>query len=847
MDAVRMTRAGWLRRRVAAVVMVGLVPAAALAGASRAAAAPGGNPALAAGVISTAAGGAGGPALATRVSLGNACGVSYGVGHMYVADGGTVRAVRGGTGWLTTPAGTGAAGPLGDGGPAASASLIGTCGVVVDHSGNLVISDAGHNRVRVVAHQAGRFYGRLMTAGHIYTVAGDGRAGFSGDGGLATKAELSGLSVVSLGAGVATDGAGNLLIADFGNYRVRVVAGRGGRFYGRTMTAGHIYTIAGNGIHGFSGDGGPAAKAELGGRAGVSLGGSVAADGAGNMLIADTGNYRVRVVAGRGGRFYGRTMTAGHIYTIAGNGIGGSSGDGGPAAKAELGGPSGGSLGGGVATDRAGNLLIADSTSARIRVVAHQTGRFYGRPMTAGDIYTVAGDGVDGFSGDGGPATAAELGTGQSVAADGAGNLLIADIYNHCVRVVAESTGRFYGQAMTAGDIYTIAGNGRAAFSGDGGAATGAELGPVGVAADSAGNLLIADTGNNRVRMVAHQTGSFYGQPMTAGHIYTVAGNGIDGGFSGDGGPATAAELNAPQGVAADAAGNLLIADTGQQEGSDGGNRIRVVAASTGSFYGQAMTAGDIYTVAGNGGFGFSGDGGPASAAELNAPQSVRADAAGNLLIADTGNVLVRVVAESTGSFYGQPMTAGDIYTIAGNGTFGSSGDGGPATAAELYNPSSVTTDAAGNLVIADSGNNRLRVVAESTGSFYGQPMTAGDIYTIAGHGTPGFSGDGGPASAAELNGPQGVTADTAGNLLIADTGNQRIRVIAHRTGSFYRRLMTAGHIYTIAGNGRAGFSGDGGPATAAELNSPSRVTTDGAGGLWIADTGSNRIRLVAG
>ena len=323
---------------------------------------------------------------------------------------------------------------------------------------------------------------------------------------------------------------------------------------------------------------------------------------------------------------------------------------------------------------------------------------------------------------------------------------------------------------------------------------------------------------------------------MTAGDIYKIAGNGSSG-FSGDGGPAANAELNNPQGVAADGAGNLLIADSFN-------NRVRVVAASTGTFYGRPMTAGDIYTIAGNGSSGFSGDGGPAANAELNNPQGVAADGAGNLLIADSFNNRVRVVAASTGTFYGRPMTVGDIYTIAGNGSSGFSGDGGPATSAGLTT-GGVGTDGAGNVLIADTGNQRVRVVAESAGSFYGRPMTTGDIYTIAGNGSSGFSGDGGPAASAELNNPQGVKVDGAGNLLIADSFNYRVRVVAASTGTFYGRPMTVGDIYTIAGNGSSGFSGDGGPATSAELYNPGGVTVSAAGNLVIADTVNNRIREV--
>jgi secreted PhoX family phosphatase len=666
------------------------VGVAVLGGAGQAAAAGrAGGPAAAAGagVISTVAGGVGGPGRATGVAL-SPCGVSYGGGRLYFGTGGAVREVSPASDWLTTPAGTGVPGPLADGGPAVKASLDSACGTAVDQSGNLVIADRANNRVRVVAASTATFYGQPMTAGDIYTVAGNGGFGFSGDGGPATSAELS------LPDDVAVDGAGNLVIADSNNLRVRVVAASTGTFYGQPMTAGDIYTVAGGGRHGL-GDGGPATSAELSPE-------GVAVDGAGNLVISD----------------------------------------------------------------------IGDTGSNRVRVVADSTGAFYGQPMTAGDIYTVAGGG-DG-SGSGVPATSVLLFDPDGVAVDGAGNLVIADSGLQEVMVVADSTGSFYGQPMTAGDIYTVAGTGGSGFSGDGGPATSAWLRqPDGVAVDGAGNLAISDSGNDRVRVVAASTGSFYGRPMTKGHIYTVAGNGGialgSSGFSGDGGPATHAELSYPDAVAVDGAGNLVTADFYNQV-------IQVAAASTGRFYGQPMTKGHIYAVAGDGQYGFSGDGGPATSAELNSPDGVAVDGAGNLVITDLGNQRVRVVAASTGSFYGQPMTAGDIYTVAGGGT-GGLGDGGPATSAELNSPDGVAVDGAGNLVI--TAGRRVRVVAASTGSFYGQPMTAGDIYTVAGDGKRGFSGDGHPATRAELFDPDGVAVDGAGNLMIADTGNHRIREVS--------------------------------------------------------------------
>jgi sugar lactone lactonase YvrE len=835
---------GGLMRRAAvaggaAVMLLG--PAAGVFGAAGAKA--GTRPAAGArAVISTVAGGVGGPAPATSVSIyygapgsftsgfyGGGmwpCSVAFAGGQVYIADNWSVRTVSPKTDQLRTFAGTGAGGPLGDGGPAVRASVQ-TCpddsaptagGTLVDPAGNVVIADSFNNRIRVVAHTNGSFYGREMTAGHIYTIAGTGAAAFSGDGGPATAAALNEPT------GMALDGAGNLVFADTGNNRLRVVARTTGSFYGLAMTAGHIYTIAGTGAASFSGDGGPATHAAIWTPDGLAI------DGAGNIVIVAADNERVRVIAHRTGTFYAQAMKAGDIYTVAGNGETAFSGDGGPATRASLYYPTG------LAVDSAGNLMIADTLNNRVRVVAAQAGTFYQKAMKAGDIYTIAGNGRDVASGDGGPATRAGLHP-DSIAFDGSGNLVISDAWNGLVRVVAAHTGTFYQKAMKAGDIYTIAGNGVGGASGWAGPATRAELAnPQSVTLDSTGNLLITDPENGLVRVVAARTGTFYRRAMTGGHIYTVAGGGL---HLGDKGPATQANLSAPEDVAVDSDGNLVIADSGHF-------RVRVVAARTGTLYGQAMTAGDIYTIAGNGTHGYTGDGGPATRATLWRTNGVTLDGAGNVLIADTGSSVIRVVAARTGTFYGQAMTAGDIYTIAGNGTHGYTGDGGPASTAELNRPDEVTVDGAGNLVIADTNNNRARVVAVRTGTFYGQAMTAGDIYTIAGDGTAGYSGDGGPASTAELNSPERATTDAAGNIVIADTSNNRIRVMATHTGTFYGQAMTAGDIYTIAGTSRIGFSGDSGPAGRAELNQPDGVAIDGAGNLLIADAGNRRIREVA-
>ena len=507
----------------------------------------------------------GGTGTATEAILSQPSGVAVdGSGNLYIADAynDRIRKVDS-SGTITTVAGTGVSGFSGDGGSAVNAQLNFPYGVALDGAGNLYIADTANDRIR-----------KVDSSGTITTVAGTGVSGFSGDGAAAVNAQLD------LPYGVALDGSGNLYTADTYNHRIRKVD-----------SSGTITTVAGTGVSGFSGDGAAAVNAQLYLPFGVALDGAdnlyiadyinhrirkvdssgtittfagtgaigssgdgaaavnaqlyspfaVAVDGSGNLYIADSSNHRIRKVD-----------SSGTITKIAGTVGGGFSGDGAAAVNAQINFPYG------VALDGSGNLYIADSTNNRIRKVD-----------STGTITTVAGTGVGGFSGDGGPAVNAQLNFPYGVALDGAGNLYIVDAYNHRIRKVDSS-----------GTITTVAGTGASGFSGDGAAAVNAQLNlPFGVALDGSGNLYIADTYNHRVRKVD-----------SSGMITTFAGTGV-GGFSGDGAAAVNAQLYRPHRVALDGTGNLYIADGDN-------HRIRKVDST-----------GTITTVAGRGSVGgFSGE-----------------------------------------------------------------------------------------------------------------------------------------------------------------------------------------------------------------------------------------------
>ena len=643
----------------------------------------------------------------------------------------------------------------------------------------------------------------------IETVAGGGSS--LGDGGAATAAQLNSP------AGVAPDGLGNLYIADTSNNRIRKVD-----------AAGVITTVAGDGTQGYGGDGGAATAAQLSSPAGV------APDGAGNLYIADRNNNRIRKVD-----------AAGVITTVAGDGRRGYGGDGGAAVAAQLNFPTG------VAPDGAGNLYIADRNNNRIRKVD-----------AAGAITTVAGDGTQGFGGDGGAAVAAQLNLPTVAAPDGLGNLYVADRNNNRIRKVD-----------AAGVITTVAGDGAFGYGGDGGAAVAAQLNrPTVVAPDGSGNLYVADWYNHRIRKVD-----------AAGAIITVAGDGTEG-FGGDGGVPTKAQLNYPTGVALDAAGNLYIADAGN-------DRIRRVtflpsisaggiALATGTPVVRRISPNALISVFGQ---SFAPPGTLATIPTLNPAGRVAANLAATCLeIAGERVPLFAVFPHQINAQAPHGLTPGParVDVVRGCGTpgerrakesvavapvspaffnFASNPDGrNPVVALHGGGPALVgppgavagaalTPAAPGEIVTlfgtgfgptepALEAGRIPGIQAPLAGevSFYFGSLEPPLIETVAGDGTEGYGGDGGAATAAQLDWPAGVALDGAGNLYIADVDNNRIR-----------KVDAAGVISTVAGDGRPGYSGDGGAATGRRLHWPRGVALDGAGNLYIADLGNHCIRKV--
>ncbi len=602
--------------------------------------------------------------------------------------------------------------------------------------------------------------------------------------------------------GVVRDSGGNLFVFTDQGIIYKVTPG--------TVAPSTMSIYAGKITAGYSGDGGPATSALLNQPFMGTL------DANGNLYFSDQGNCVVREI----------NATTQVITTIAGNGQCNYTGDGGPATKATFQNPQG------LAFDGTGNLYVADCVSNVIRkvnptgtistyagtgvagynnnVVANQAtfncpegiatdanGNLYIADTlnnviryvsaTTTNVSTVAGTGQFGYSGDGGPATQATMQSPEGIALDGNGNLYISDTESAVVRKVDAN------QTIT-----TIVGSSTFGYSGDGGPATSANFTNVyQVAVDSIGDLWITDYWANRIRFYNNNPDSAAYQTIT-----TVVGNGS----IYDGGAATAASLHFPRSPKIDAAGNLYLTDTQNSV-------IREVNSS-----------GDINIVAGTTipcarGTVVCGDGGPATSASFAFPRSIAFDNSGNLIVFDTNDSRVRAVVNGT------------INTIAGTGVYGFSGDGGPATQAQFSYPWAGGVDAKGNLYILDAFNNRVRKVDATTGNV---STVAGSGATGCGNG--GYTGDNGLATSATLNCPIGLDVDAAGDLYISDYYNFVIRRVDGKTNI----------ITTVAGTpGVAGYSGDGGLATSATLSYADRVSVNGAGNLFISDTGNSVIRRV--
>lgn len=614
-------------------------------------------------------------------------------------------------GRLTRVAGTGIAGTSGDNGPATSAQLNDPAGLAIDSHGSLYI---------------GTFDSvRRVTGGIITTVLSSGGGGM-GSGGTWFYINPPLLSI-------ALDQSDNLFFSN--GWTCQVLEWSNGLL---TAAAGQAWQC------GSGGDNGPADQAQLSQNALLAL----AFDSKGALYIADALNHRVRKV-------YKGTIT-----TVAGDGTQGTTGaigDGGPATSAQLNTPLG------VTLDAFDNLYIADSSGTRIREVS------------GGTITTVGGGSSSGFSGDRGLASAATLGgvwwSGElaGLAADSSSNLLIGDFANYRLRRISAGAIR---------TINTIAGGGPPI--GDSGPALQAQMmQPTKASLDAHGDLYVADVDDNRIRMISN------------GIISTFAGIGVvPGGYGGDNGPAASAQLYNPYAVAFDSAGSAYIADYANY-------RIRKVQH------------GIITTIAGTGTYGTAGENGPAIDAQLGGVKDLAFDSADNLYLADIGTGRVKKISN------------GRITTIAGNGgSGGSSGDNGPATSASVY-PSAIAVGRNGDIYVADGSDSTIRKISN------------GVITRVAGDGTFGFGGDGGPATSAQFNSPYGLAIDSAGALYISDEGNERVRKVQN------------GIITTIAGDGTLGFGGDGGPATSASLNGPQGLSVGPDGSVYVAETGSNRIRVL--
>ena len=748
-------------------------------------------------------------------------------GNIYILDNQFSRVYKVDlAGNLTLFAGNGTIGFSGEGGLAINAAMLEPSGMCIDSANNIYVADSDNAIVREIP-ATNQTFPFAMTAGHIYTVAGTQETNFTygGDGLLATAAGVH----LHFPDGCSVDSHGNLFIADRGNNAIRVVIGQANvppaGLAGPTV-AGHIYLYTGSTgavppappALGFGAEGSATVGAALNGPFDVFV------DPHDNVFIADLGNDNtvsnevVREVPATA-QTLPFAMVAGHIYTVAGTKqtIGPAT-SGVVATAATLNGPKG------IFVDGAGNLFFADVGNEVIREVAGATPS---TGMTAGHIYNIAGNASAGFSGDTQVALTASINHPNGTFVDSTGQVFISDTQNDRVRLVSSNTGSYLTET-----INTWAGNGLPSFSDATTALNGQLDTPAGIAVDAAGDLLIADVGlfggeQSLIRKVAN--------PISTGALTTLVGSpGFNGFVNDNTGRYPNYVENDAIGVTSDASGNVYIADTKNciiRKLSAGGVMTTVA--------GVEPTLDLVNPPNSTPNCGFAAQGGAAVGTKLGAVNSVALNAAGDIFFSDvTNNMIWEVPKNTVGT-----MTAGNAYVIAGvqdtTGSFG--GEAGAAVNAHFNKPTGVYVDVYGNLFIADTGNNIIREIpADNTTG-----KTAGFIYTVAGDvagQTAGYSGDNGVATSATLNAPFTMVVDNAENIFIADTNNHVIREVPGVTVG----PKTKGNIYTVAGKHVAGFTGDGGAATAAELNFPQGLAIDGAGDLLIGDSQNNRVRSVA-
>lgn len=751
-------------------------------------------------------------------------------GGMASLGGYAITRVTQASGTLADVAGFGpqAGGFTPDGSPALTTRFFNPCALAVDRHQNLVLADGdgvdnegeegssivGNARVRVIAARDGTWYGQQMQAGRIYTIAGTGTRGLAGDRGPAVHARLR-----HPGA-VAVDPYGNVVIADVGNARIRVVAEQSGTFYGVPMRAGDIYTVAGTGPvpldPGFP-QGSPVAAGapalgtvlhlEDGNGNSPGFSAALALDQRGDIVFADAASTGLLLLAARTGQAFGRPVIAGHLYPLAG-----ASADAGPGTSAGT--STDAQAVDSVAVDPAGNVLAARVGRAPI-VVAASTGTWYGQRMTVGHAY---------------PLPVAPGAPGHHVAqlaVDPAGNVfeafgvrLYTDLWSDPVWALARHSGILAGQRVRAGSFTQIAGlpATTAATTGPMGLpviSSGSGPGPrdgdlAGLPAAWAGRFVPATLANHRVVITAPGTGTWFGRPMLAGHAYAIAGDGTF--WEGqhiDGALATAVPL--PSSVdmtpVVDRAGNVLLADPF-------GGKVWAVAARSGVFYGRPMTAGHIYTIVV--GPDVHHEPGVRFGACHDWMTPIITDAAGNLVIGCGQSGLV-VLATRSGPDYGRAMRPGRLYPLA----VSQQGLGIYTTA--------LAVDGFGNLVVDNQPTGRrgvIEIVAGSTQVMYRRQMRAGSVYPVARIVIGAMS------------------ADPQGNLLVV-TGSRwtGIDVIAGRSGTYYGMAMTAGRTYHLAGSGRIGYTGDGGPAARARFLSLQDIAFWPGHGVLVYDGG--RVRLI--